>query len=195
MFKGIIGDVGKVSSIINKGENKIVIIKSKLTKELDIGSSIAVDGVCLTVIKKDNEKFSCEIIKETLKNTTLKNLKIGSYCNLELPMKISDKIDGHIILGHIDEVGKIIKLNKKADYYPLEIKIKKESKIYLVKKGSIAVDGISLTIQDIFSDSFLIYLIPFTYENTNLKYKKVNDEVNIEYDYLGKYVLNKGIET
>ncbi len=195
MFKGIIDDIGEVFSIINKGENKIVSIKSKLTKELDIGSSVAVDGVCLTVIKKDNEKFSCEIIKETLKNTTLKNLKIGSYCNLELPMKISERIDGHIILGHINEVGKIVKLNKKINYYHLEIKIKKENKIYLVKKGSIAINGISLTVQDIFSDSFLIYLIPFTYENTNLKYKRVNDEVNIEYDYLGKYVLNKRVET
>lgn len=195
MFKGIIGDVGKVVSIINKNENRIITIKSKLVKELDIGSSIAVDGVCLTVIKKDNEKFSCEVIKETLRNTTLKNLKVGGCCNLELPMKISDRIDGHIILGHIDEAGKILKLMKNGDYYHLEVKIKKENKIYLVKKGSIAIDGISLTIQDIFNDSFLIYLIPFTYENTNLKYKKVNDEVNIEYDYLGKYVLNKGVKT
>ncbi len=195
MFKGIIGDVGRVSSLINKGENKIISIKSKLAKELTIGSSIAVNGVCLTVIKKNDENFSCEIIKETLKNTNLKDLKIGSYCNLELPMKISERIDGHIILGHIDEIGKIISFLKKGNYYSLKIKIKKENRIYLVKKGSIAVDGISLTIQDIFLDSFLLYLIPFTYENTNLKYKKVNEEVNIEYDYLGKYVLNKRIET
>lgn len=195
MFKGIIGDVGKVCSIINKSENKIISIQSKLTKELVIGSSIAVDGVCLTVIKKDNEKFTCEVIKETLKNTTLNKLKIGSFCNLELPMKISDRIDGHIILGHIDEVGKIVNFDRKGNNYHLEIKIKKENKIYLVKKGSIAIDGISLTIQDIFSDSFLLYIIPFTYENTNLKNKKVNDEVNIEYDYLGKYVINKKFTT
>lgn len=195
MFKGIISDVGKVYSIINKGENKIVSIKSKLAKELVIGSSIAVDGVCLTVVKKDNEKFTCEIIKETLKNTTLNKLKIGSFCNLELPMKVSDRIDGHIILGHIDEVGKIINFIKEGNNYHLEIKIKKENKIYLVKKGSIAIDGISLTIQDIFSDSFLIYLIPFTYENTNLRNKRVNDQVNIEYDYLGKYVINKKFTT
>lgn len=195
MFKGIISDVGRVSSLFNKGENKIISIKSKLAKELTLGSSVAVNGVCLTVIKRNDEKFSCEIIKETLKNTNLKNLKIGSYCNLELPMKIADKIDGHIILGHVDEVGKIISFIKKRNYYSLEIKIKKENKIYLVKKGSIAVDGISLTVQEIFSDSFLLYLIPFTYETTNLKYKKINDEVNIEYDYLGKYVLNKRVET
>ncbi|MCS7250697.1 MAG: riboflavin synthase [candidate division WOR-3 bacterium] len=195
MFKGIISEVGKVYSIINKKENKIITIQAKLTKELDIGSSVAVDGVCLTVIEKDEGKFSCEVIKETLRNTTLKNLRTHSYCNLELPMKISDRIDGHILLGHIDEIGKIVKFIKKESYYYLEIKIRKENKIYLVKKGSIAINGVSLTIQEIFSDSFLIYLIPFTYENTNFKYKKVNDEVNIEYDYLGKYVLNKGFKT
>jgi riboflavin synthase len=189
MFKGIIEDLGKVYSMVAKNENRIITIESKLASNLNIGSSVAVNGVCLTVIKKDNQKFSCEIIKETLKNTNLKNLKVGSYCNLELPMKLAERIDGHIILGHVDEVGRILRFFKKGENYHLEIKIKKENKIYLVKKGSVALDGISLTIQDIFDTSFLVYIIPFTYAHTNLKYRKINDEINIEYDYLGKYVI------
>jgi riboflavin synthase len=194
MFKGIIEDLGKVYSMVAKNENRIITIESKLATNLNIGSSVAVNGVCLTVIKKDNQKFSCEIIKETLKNTNLKNLKVGSYCNLELPMKLAERIDGHIILGHVDEVGRILKFFKKGENYHLEIKIKKENKIYLVKKGSVALDGISLTIQDIFDTSFLVYIIPFTYAHTNLKYRKINDEINIEYDYLGKYVIKRKSE-
>jgi riboflavin synthase len=194
MFKGIIEDLGKVYSMVAKNENRIITIESKLASNLNIGSSVAVNGVCLTVIKKDNQKFSCEIIKETLKNTNLKNLKVGSYCNLELPMKLAERIDGHIILGHVDEVGRILRFFKKGENYHLEIKIKKENKIYLVKKGSVALDGISLTIQDIFDTSFLVYIIPFTYAHTNLKYRKINDEINIEYDYLGKYAIKRKSE-
>lgn len=189
MFTGIIEEVGKVKSVVQKGKARVFAISSeKLLNDIKIGDSVAVNGVCLTVFEKLNEYFKVEAVEETIKKTNLGNLKTGDRVNLELSLKLGDRLGGHIVLGHVDTTGVIENILKLKNSWIFEIKFPNEFRKYIIPKGSIAVDGISLTIAEVDDNKFKVSIIPFTWENTNLKFKRSGDRVNLEFDFFGKYI-------
>jgi len=189
MFTGIIKEVGRVKKIEKKASLwKLCIFSRIIFSESNISDSISVNGVCLTLTEKKNSLLFFEVIKTTLKNTNLKRLKINSLVNLEPSLKLEDKIGGHFVLGHIDCEGRIRNIRRRKNYV-FEIEYPKEFRKYVVEKGSIAVEGISLTIQKKLSSSFAVDIIPFTFQHTNLKEKRIGDWLNIEFDYLLKAYL------
>ncbi len=191
MFTGIIEEIGKVKSISQKGKARILTITSKkLLSEIKIGDSVSVNGVCLTAFEKLNDSFKVEAVEETIKKTNLGDLKVGDFVNLELALKIGERLGGHIVQGHVDTTGIIESIKKLQNSWIFEIKFPPEFRKYLIPTGSIAVDGISLTVADVNRDRFKVSIIPFTWENTNIKFKKVGDRVNLEFDFWGKYVEN-----
>ncbi|MBU0650433.1 riboflavin synthase, partial [bacterium] len=153
--------------------------------------SIAVNGVCLTVTKFSNNFFEAEVMSETFKLTTISSLKADDYVNLERALKAGDRLGGHFVSGHIDGQGKIKNINKIPGKYIFEIQSDKDILDYIVKKGSIAVDGISLTVIDVTNSYFSFSVIPHTLEQTTLQEKKIGDIVNLETDIVGKYILKK----
>ena len=185
MFTGVIEEVGTVKAITN---SKIGIEAGIVTEDAKLGDSIAVNGVCLTVTSLGENVFEADISEETKKVTTLDGLKTGSLVNLERAMPVNGRFGGHIVSGHTDGFGKIKTINRNGNFYDLNIELTKELSKYVVKKGSIAINGISLTIADIQDDIVKIAVIPHTFENTNLKSLKSGDFVNIETDILAKYV-------
>jgi riboflavin synthase len=193
MFTGIIAGTGRVLKIIKKPKNRsavqLTVDLGKYTKGLKMGQSVAINGVCLTVTKKLKNKCNFEMINETIKKTDLGNLKRGSIVNIERSLRASDRFEGHFVLGHVDGVGTIKKILKKPKEVQVLLDIPKNLMKYIVKKGSIAIDGISLTVVEIKNNLVHVCLIPHTIEVTNFKTKKVGDKVNIETDILGKYIL------
>ena len=194
MFSGFIQDIGQVKSIVGVNEFKISIYTTKLFQDLSIGTSIAINGVCQTAVELENNIFSVFASKETINTTNLAFLQKSDYVNLELPCTPNTFLNGHIVQGHVDTMTKIDSIKKRADSYILDIKSHKEIKTYAVKKGSISIDGISLTIQDIISDIIRVTVIPHTFENTTLKYRKKGDLVNIETDILAKYIKQLSLQ-
>lgn len=191
MFTGIIEDLGIVRGI-EKKQNYRLSIESLIFGDQKIGQSIAVNGVCLTILKLKNNLATFDITAETLKRSNLGSLDAGEKVNLERALKIGDRLSGHLVAGHIDCVGKIIsRLTDPAAAGSVNLKagISKEDMKFVVPKGSVALNGVSLTIAELGADNFSVCLIPHTIENTNLKFKEINDELNIEFDLLGKYVL------
>ena len=185
MFTGIIEEVGKVSTITDE---KIIISAQTVLNETKIGDSIAVNGVCLTVTKINTNSFEADISPETMKVTSLGNVKTGSAVNLERAMRADGRFGGHIVSGHIDGLGKGKSILKENDFYKISIELPIELTKYSVKKGSISIDGISLTIADIKDNIITVAVIPHTFRNTNLQNLRIGDFVNIETDILGKYV-------
>ena len=185
MFTGIIEEVGKVSTITDE---KIIISAQTVLNGTKIGDSIAVNGVCLTVTKINTNSFEADISPETMKVTSLGNLKTGSAVNLERAMRADGRFGGHIVSGHIDGLGKGKSILKENDFYKISIELPIELTKYSVKKGSISIDGISLTIADIKDNIITVAVIPHTFRNTNLQNLRIGDFVNIETDILGKYV-------
>lgn len=193
MFTGIIEGVGKVLAL-SKNTNRRSAIKmtvdlGKHAKGLKIGQSVALNGVCLTVTGISKSKCNFEMIDETTKKTDLGNLKVGSMVNIERSLKVGDRMEGHFVLGHVDGVGTIKKIEKKPKEVQIWFEIPKHLSRFVVQKGSIAVDGISLTVVDIKKNLASVCLIPHTIEVTNFQTKRVGDKVNIETDILGKYLL------
>ncbi len=188
MFTGIVEDVGIVKEVISIGSGVRLKIGSKLSKELKNGDSVAVNGACLTVIERKENNFSVDISFETLNRTNLGKANSGKRVNLERALKLSDRLDGHIVLGHVDTTATIKSINRVGEFYILSIAIDSYTFEHSVEKGSIAIDGISLTIAKLTENSLDVAVIPFTYENTNLKYLKPGETVNIEVDIIGKYV-------
>ena len=189
MFTGIIEQTGKIKSFRKRGNQaKIAIEFHASTSNLTLGESIAVNGVCLTVVKSVNGYFAADISEETLDRTNLGELKPTDEVNLERSLKISERLGGHFVSGHIDGVGHISKKIKKGEDVLLTIKAPEKIMKYVVEKGSIAVDGISLTVASCDEKSFTISIIPHTEVCTNLKWKKSGDIVNLENDMIGKYV-------
>jgi len=184
VFNGLIREIGKVKSFSN---NKLSII-SKLTPQ--IGDSIAVNGVCLTVTKIFSGEFEVELSPETQKIIPLENYQSEKKVHLEEALRFGDKIDGHLIQGHVDAIGEILEIKKTKNSYDLMIKTSPEIMKYIAPKGSIAIDGVSLTINDIFSDRFRLTIIPHTFENTIFKYYKLHQKVNIETDMFARYVYH-----
>jgi len=193
MFTGIVEGIGKVKKISkitkNRSAIQMVVDLGKHGKGLKIGQSVALNGVCLTVTKLAKDGCTFEMIEETTKKTDLGNLKPGGIVNIERSLKAGDRLEGHFVLGHVDGVGKIKKIEKKPKEIQVWIEIPKNLSKYVVKKGSIAVDGISLTVVDIKKNLASVCLIPHTIEITNFKTKKIGDKINIETDILGKYIL------
>ncbi|MCD6223761.1 MAG: riboflavin synthase [Deltaproteobacteria bacterium] len=189
MFSGIIECTGKIKNTLWKGRGKRLITDiRKIAEEINIGDSIAVDGVCLTVAEKKDALLFFDVSPQTLNTTTLSYLKMADLVNIERALNLKDRINGHFVLGHVDGIGRIVKLFSYGDFYKLSVSIDKKLLKYVVKKGSVAVDGISLTIADIAGNSIEIAVIPYTFNNTNLKRKRIGDLVNIEIDILAKYV-------
>ena len=193
MFTGIIVGTGKVIKIDQKTKNRSAIQMTvnlgKYAKGLKIGQSVAINGVCLSATKISNNNCVFEMIDETTKKTDLGNVKAGSTVNVERSLKVGDRLEGHFVLGHIDGVATITKIEKKPKEVKIWFKIPKKLTKYVVKKGSIALDGISLTLVDVKKDVASVCLIPHTINVTNFKSKKIGDKLNIETDVLGKYIL------
>jgi len=188
MFTGIIQEIGTIQRI-SLGEAYTLRIRAKKVLEgIELGDSISVDGTCLTVVGFDNSGFDVDAMPETIEKTTLKFFKIGSEVNLEDSLRMGDKMGGHWVLGHVDGTGKILSTTRIGNSVVYEISISRELSKYLVPKGSVAVDGISLTIIECGEESLKIGLIPHTRESTTLGEKGVGTYVNLETDVLGKYI-------
>lgn len=190
MFTGLIREMGEITSFKKRGSNAVLSLKSKdVSVKSKIGDSISVNGVCLTVVSKIGDEISFDLSEETIKSTNLGRLKTGDRVNLEPSLTPESKIGGHFVTGHVDAVGKIKKKTKMGDMLKFEIEVPKNMEDFFVRKGSVAVDGISLTVVDIYEDSFTVVIIPHTAKMTTLGFKGVGDSVNIEADILGKYVV------
>lgn len=187
MFSGIIREIGSLVSVNRKGSVATLEISGgEVVRTLGIGSSVSVDGVCLTVVSVQGRKFKVEVSKTTAVETTLSSLMTGARLNLEPSLRVGDEIGGHLLTGHIDEIGRIISFEKRGEDRRLVISLSKDGRRYVVPKGSIALDGISFTVQDVEPKGISIMVIPFTYENTNLKYKRAGSPVNVEFDQFVK---------
>lgn len=193
MFTGIVQAIGTVSAItkLNDDSKKIIINSAGLDSDFSIGESINVNGVCLTVESNQDAILSFTAVKETLNRSNLRELQIDSQVNLERAATLTTLMGGHLVTGHIDKTSKVISIHKSDNWTILEISIDQGDKKYLIHKGSITINGVSLTISDIKSNTFEVNLIPQTLSETNLNNLRINDEVNVEFDLIGKYVLNK----
>ena len=193
MFTGIVEGIGKVKKISKATKNRsaihMIVDLGKHGKGLKTGQSVALNGVCLTVTKLSKTGSTFEMIEETTKKTDLGNLKVGGIVNIERSLRAGDRLEGHFVLGHVDGVGIIKKIQKKPKEVQVWFEVPKNLSKFIVKKGSIAMDGISLTVVDVKNNLASICLIPHTIEVTNFKTKNIGDKVNIETDILGKYIL------
>ena len=194
MFSGIVEQVGKINKIVDQGDHYLTINTTFLKKNLKIGSSVCCNGVCLTVhTMKQNKKYlelSFDVSKETISCTNFKQLKTGSLINLEKSLKVGDEISGHFVFGHVDTVSKLKFLKKAGKSYGLEFSLPKNIKKLVTKKGSIAINGVSLTVNKTTKDSFFVNIVDYTWNHTNLNKVRVSDIVNIEVDMLARYVTN-----
>lgn len=187
MFTGIIEELGQVKSVSRKGRvNLLVINAGKIIDDLKTGDSVSVNGTCLTVINHDEESISFEVMHETMQVTNLGSLKAYDKVNLERSLKVGDRVSGHFVTGHIDCVGLIRRKSYVNDNLSFEIAIPAEFMKHCLPKGSIAVDGISLTLMHKKSNTFSVYIILHTLDNTTLGFKGPSDKVNIEFDILAK---------
>ena len=195
MFTGIIQGVGKIEKISQNTKNRsafqMTVDLGKYAKGLKVGQSVALNGVCLSATKISKNKCDFEMIDETIKQTDLGNLVPGTKVNIERSLKVGDRMEGHFVLGHVDGVGIIKKIEKKSKEVKVWFEVPKKLVKFVVKKGSIAIDGISLTVVDVTKNNASVCLIPHTIKITNFQSKKVGDKINIETDILGKYILKQ----
>lgn len=189
MFTGIIEEVGKVKVLrFIRNTAALEIEATRTLEDLQPGASIAVNGVCLTVRERTRQGFQAELSQETLARSSLGQLKQGSWVNLERPLLATSRLGGHFVQGHVDSVGTVLAVDSEEDFAFYQFSLPPEIQPYVVEKGSIAVDGISLTVARLRHDSFQVAIIPHTLENTNLSTRRVGDLVNLECDVLAKYV-------
>ena len=189
MFTGIIEDVGEVVRWEKRGEAGVLVIQTKLpVGEMELGASVAVNGACLTITHKTSSRFKVDVSPETLNRTTFGTLKKDDLVNLERPLRLSDRLGGHLVTGHVDGVGAAEKIQKKGEFTFYTFRVPASLAAQLVAKGSVAVDGISLTVNECDDRRFSIAAIPFTLKHTNLRDLSVGAKVNIETDLIGKYV-------
>ena len=189
MFTGIIESIGKVKNIEKDGKNYHFTFQSDISKNLKIDQSVAHNGVCLTVTSQNNMEHQVTAIYETIQKTNMSSLKIGSLVNLERCLKIGDRLDGHMVQGHVDDTVVCTKINEEDGSWRIGFEGENLNEKLIVDKGSICINGISLTVAKINNNFVEVAIIPYTFENTNFKQLKINDMVNIEYDILGKYIL------
>ena len=188
MFTGIIESIGKVEKIEKDGENYHFTFQSDISKNLKIDQSVAHNGVCLTVTSQNYMEHQVTAIYETIQKTNMSSLKIGSLVNLERCLKIGDRLDGHMVQGHVDDTVVCTIINEEDGSWRIGFEGENLNEKLIVDKGSICINGISLTLAKINKNYIEVAIIPYTYENTNFKQLKINDIVNIEYDILGKYI-------
>jgi len=191
MFNGIIYKQGKIQKIIKQSENFIFLIKTNMKfNKKEIGSSVSCNGTCLTIYKIKKNVIFFFLSKETLKRTTFKNSKIGDIVNLEKPLKFGKRISGHFVQGHVDITSEVDKITQIGKSWLISFKLLNKYKKYLIYKGSITINGVSLTIAKIINNKFQVSIVPHTLKLTNLVNLKEKDTVNIEFDVLGKYIKN-----
>ncbi len=189
MFTGLVEQVGRIRALKSRGDGlSLEIEASKILQDVKIGDSIAVDGACLTVVAVNGVRFSVDAVAETVKRTTLGEKKTGSPVNLERAMSANGRFGGHFVQGHVDGLGKIIAIEPRAVGYRLDVQLPEQLSSFVIEKGSIAIDGLSLTIAAIEGNNISIAVIPHTWASTTLSGKKVGDKVNIEVDMLAKYI-------
>ncbi|HEX6770220.1 MAG TPA: riboflavin synthase [Candidatus Binatia bacterium] len=189
MFTGLIEDIGKISALRLRNGSAVMTVQTKLpVGRMDLGASIAVNGACLTVVKKLKSAFTVDVSPETLACTNLGALKPGSLVNLERPMRLNERLGGHLVTGHVDGVGQIAAVKPQGEFTIFSFRVARELGGLLVAKGSVAVDGISLTVNQCRRAGFSVAIIPFTLQHTNLQGRRVGDKVNVETDLIGKYV-------
>lgn len=189
MFTGLVEEKGVLLEKLPTGDGFQFTIKAnKIMADLQIGSSVAVNGCCLTVVKKSSDSFSVDTIEETLKKTNLGVLKQNDPVNLERPLLADARLGGHFVLGHIDTTGRIEEIKQLSNSHWMKISFKAEFKHYLIYVGSIAIDGVSMTVAELTDNNFSVGIIPHTWQETIFADKKTGDTVNLEFDVLGKYV-------
>lgn len=188
MFTGIIETLGTVTHLQTEQSNLHLTIQSAIANELKIDQSVAHNGVCLTVVKLTENTHTVTAIHETLQKTNLGNLKVGDLVNLERCMQMNGRLDGHIVQGHVDQTAKCIALKEDNGSWIYTFEYDEKKGNVTVEKGSVCVNGISLTVVNSKENTFSVAIIPYTYEHTNLQSVKPNDLVNIEFDIIGKYV-------
>ena len=191
MFTGIIESQGQITNIIRKGGNRTFILHSTLTGELSVDQSIAHDGVCLTVEAIEGGEYQVTAIAETLKKTNLANWKKGDWINLERCLLLNGRLDGHWVQGHVDLVATCIKKTELDGSWEYEFEMDKKYAHLVVEKGSICLQGISLTVFGLKKKSFCVAIIPYTYDHTNIKNTEPGKTVNVEFDMIGKYIARK----
>lgn len=194
MFTGIIEHTGKVTEISPLKGGLEITVASELVSTLEIDDSIAINGVCHTIVRKSDDTFTIQSVEETLRKTTIGKLKEGVVINLEDSLTLEKKLDGHIVQGHVDTTGEVLSVENEGADWLIRISFDSSFAHYLVPRGSIAVDGISLTIARLEMDNFTVAIIPYTWDHTNMNQYKKGTLVNLEFDVLGKYVL-RAIET
>jgi len=188
MFTGIIETLGTIKNIVKEQDNIHLTIKSNFTNELKIDQSVAHNGVCLTVVNIKNDEYTVTAIKETLRKTNIGNLAKSNYINLERGMKLGDRLDGHIVQGHVDQTAICVNIKKENGSTIFSFNYDSLSKNITIEKGSVTVNGVSLTVINSKENEFSVAIIPYTIENTNFKYLTQGDTVNLEFDVIGKYV-------
>lgn len=190
MFTGLIKDVGIIKSIQTNDSGKVFTIQSKLISEIGIDDSIATNGVCLTATKTEHDTFEVQTVHVTLEKSNLGDLKEGDSVNLELALRPQDRLGGHFVQGHVNGIGTLKNLIQKGGNWEMEFSCPKDLMKYCIDEGSIALDGISLTLAKVLQESVIVSIIPHTYKNTTLGQKKIGDSVNIEVDMMAKYLEN-----
>ncbi|MCP4052567.1 riboflavin synthase [Mesoflavibacter sp. SCSIO 43206] len=188
MFTGIIETLGKVTNLVTEKDNLHITIESEITHELKIDQSVAHNGVCLTVVAIDNNQYTVTAIKETLDKTNIGNLIFDSTVNLERAMKLGERLDGHIVQGHVDQTATCIDVKETEGSWLFTFEYDPKLNNVTIEKGSITVNGVSLTVVNSQKNSFSVAIIPYTFEHTNFKTFKVGTVVNLEFDVIGKYV-------
>jgi len=188
MFTGLVETVGRIEGAIGRYGNRVFTVGAGFAGELQLGESVAVNGCCLTVTRAGKQSFDVEAVAATLEATTLGRLKTGDAVNLERALRAGDRMGGHFVQGHVDEVGKVRRVEQHSGYRTLAVETDRRGSRLLVEKGSVCVDGISLTLASVRPGEFAVNIIPHTWDNTNLKRRRHGDRVNIEYDLMVKAV-------
>jgi len=188
MFTGIIETLGTVQEIIKEKDNIHLTMDSSITNELKIDQSVAHNGICLTVVKIEGTAYTVTAIKETIQKTNLGCWQVGDHVNLERAMKLGDRLDGHIVQGHVDQIGTCIEAKETSGSWAYTFEYDQSLNNITIEKGSITVNGVSLTVVNSLKNQFSVAIIPYTYEHTNFHDFKVGTKINLEFDVIGKYV-------
>ncbi len=189
MFKGIITDIGTITdTTTHSNSDQIFHIKTQNLPSINKGDSIACSGVCLTVVNILNDVFTVQVSQETMKVSNLNKWKIGKKINLEQAMRLSDRIDGHLVQGHVDGIVKILTIERNLDSHEIKLSCPQELIKFVAKKGSVILNGVSLTVNSVINQEFIVNIIPYTWENTTFQYNKINDYLNLEIDMIARYL-------
>lgn len=188
MFTGIIEDIGRIQQIEKESQNLHITVSSAITSELKIDQSVAHNGICLTVVKINAPNYTVTAIDETIKKTNISNLKVGDSVNLERAMKLDARLDGHMVQGHVDQIATCIQVEEAAGSWVFTFEYDASLNNMTIEKGSITINGVSLTVVNSGKNSFSVAIIPYTYAHTNFNTFQVGTVVNLEFDLIGKYV-------